>query len=131
MSSHDTSEHVSERERNPDGCERVVRHERYDLVIDLFYLTNHADGRMAIGPPVWCFGFARIFEHRGIDQQRAGQDEWAWVARRLRLSRQTVCPVEIVRRDDVRGDGPYKRTWAYRLAKACDKGPLATGGTTR
>jgi glutathione S-transferase len=87
--SHDAADHVSERERNPEGCEWVLRDERDELIVRTFDLTNHTDGGMTIGPPVRCFGSARFFDHRGIDEQRAGQDEWASAARWLGLSRQT------------------------------------------
>jgi hypothetical protein len=120
--SHDAADHVSERERNPEGCEWVLRDERDELIVRTFDLTNHTDGGMTIGPPVRCFGSARFFDHRGIDEQRAGQDEWASAARWLGLSRQTFCAVEFARWSDVSGDGPYNHEWAYRFAYARDNG---------
>jgi hypothetical protein len=117
--SHDTSEHISERQRYPEGSEWISRNELDELVIRMFDLTHHTDGGMTIGPSVWCFGFARIFDHRGIDEQRAGQDEWASGAR-LRSSKPTVCPGEFAWWGAVRSDRPYKHEWAYRFACARD-----------
>jgi len=104
VSSHDASEHIAESEGNAEGCERIVRHERHELVIGLFYLTDHTDGGMPIGSAVWWFGFTRFFDHRSIDQQRAGQDEWALVARWVRVSGKPFAMAEFA----WWGDGPGK-----------------------
>ncbi len=127
MSSHDASEHVAERERNPEGCERIVRYELHELVIRLFYLTNHTNGGMTIRPPVGCFGFARVFDHRRFDQQRAGQDEWALGARWFVFRGKLFCPAEFA----WRGDGPSKRGCVYRFTGTRDNGSFAKGGATR
>lgn len=73
----DAANDVSNGQRNPEGCEWIFGNERDELVVGLFYLTNDSDGRVSVRG---C-GFLRIFQHRATIEQRAGQDEWARVAR--------------------------------------------------
>lgn len=79
----DAADDVSNGQRNPEGCEWIFGNERDELVVGMFYLTNDSDRRVSVRG---C-GFLRIFQHRATIEQRAGQDEWARVAR----LRKVVC----------------------------------------